>query len=54
MIGQAKIVVATQIEQFAAINRYPRSCAMIKGSCLTKKVTPPDGFQASLYEILCC
>jgi hypothetical protein len=54
MICQAKIVVATQIEQPVVTAGYPGSGAMIERSKLTKKVAPPDGFQASLYECLCC
>jgi hypothetical protein len=54
MISQTKIIVATQIQQPAVTKSYPGSSAMIKRSKLTKKMTPPNGLQASFYEYLCC
>lgn len=54
MVSQTEIVVATQIEQLPITDGYPGSRTMIKGSDLAKKMTPPNGFQASLYKCLYC
>src|SRR5258708_1180397 len=53
MVGQAKIVIATQIEQGVSTKGQPGSRAMLERSELTKEMTTLDIFQASLHNCVC-